>query len=589
MKHVGKILALSLATAGCVGQVGTGKSGNGSNPTTQDPAKPGPSPTDPGQPSDPNAPPKDPPPVNVGTCSAMTLAKPRAWRLTSAQIKNTLKDTFGFVPPKVDSFPAEARIDKDESRNGYANRSDNLEISALLADSYFAAGDELGADVVARATNYGIGCAMTDLGSGNCLKGFLTTFGTKMWRRPLTDAEISKFTALYTTSAGQGEGPQGGIKNVVQAMFLSPNFLYRSEIGHTQAAGAVTSLTDYELASSLSYTLWDTAPDATLMDLASQGKLRDQATLVAQAKRMLGVTDRIAPAMNSFMQQWMHIETMLTGPPKDQSVYSMGTPEVAAAVAEGSRLLVNSVIFDQGGDKSFKTLFTANYAFVNAKTAPLYGITGVTGNDFVKKETNGAERRGLLTDAAFMWGHANPDGTHPIERGRFFREEVLCQGVPDPPPTVIVAPAFGDKTLTARERLKIHEAEPACAACHTLIDGFGLAMEQYDGIGRFRKEEVVEGGASKVIDASGSVPLPSDNSTIAFGNFVEMVDKLAEKKDVYSCFASQYIDYSTGRKPGETPKCEQELITDAFVKSGYKVDSLVLAVIGSPSFMARKN
>jgi hypothetical protein len=161
--------------------------------------------------------------------------------------------------------------------------------------------------------------------------------------------------------------------------------------------------------------------------------------------------------------------------------------------------------------------------------------------------------------------------------------------VPDPPPTVIVAPEFGSKSLSAKERLMIHEKEPACAACHTLIDGFGLAMEQYDGIGRYRKEEIVEGGVAKVIDASGSVPLPSDGSTLAFGNFVEMVDKLSEKKDVYSCFASQYIDYATGRKPGENPKCEQDLVTDAFVKSGYKVDALVLAVIGSPSFMARKN
>jgi hypothetical protein len=589
MKHLGKILALSLATAGCVGQVGSG--GSGSKPSTKDPMTGGGgSPTDPGQVSDPNRPPTEPPPINVGTCTEDTLAKPRAWRLTSAQIKNTLRDSFGYVPPKVESFPAEARIDKDASRNGYANRSDNLEISPLLADSYFAAGDELGADVLARATNYGINCPMTDLGSGACLRTFLTTFGGKMWRRPLTDAEIAKFTTLYTTSAGQGDGPQGGLKNVVQAMFLSPNFLYRSEVGHTQAPGAVTSLTDYELASALSYTLWDTSPDATLMDLASKGKLRDQTVLVAQAKRMLGTTERIGPAMNSFLQQWMHIETMLTGPPKDQSVYSLGTPEMAAALAEGSRLFMNSVIFDAGGDKSFKTLFTANYAFVNGKTAPIYGITGVTGDAFVKKETKADERRGLLTDAAFMWGHANPDGTHPVERGRFFREEVLCEGVPDPPPTVIVAPAFGDKTLTARERLAIHEGEPACAACHTLIDGFGLAMESYDGIGRFRKEEVVEGGASKPINAAGTVPLPSDPSTkVAFSNFVDMVDKLSAKPDVYSCFASQYVDYATGRKPGENPKCEQALVNDAFVKSGYKIDALVLAVVGSPSFMARKN
>ena len=591
MKHLGTILILSIAaatTGACVGQVGSGNSG-GSPAGNQGTPPGGASPTNPGQPSDPNKPPVVPPKVDVGTCNATTLAKPRAWRLTSAQIKNTLRDSFGFVPPKVESFPAEARIDKDASRNGYANRSDNLEISPLLADSYFAAGEELGGDVVARAATYGITCPMANIGTGTCLRTFLTNFGAKMWRRPLNDAELAKFEALYTTSAGQGDGPQGGIKNVVQAMFLSPNFLYRSEVGHTQAAGAVTSLTDYELASALSYTLWETAPDATLMDLAGQGKLRDQTVLAAQAKRMLGVTEKMSPALQGFLQQWLHIENMLSGPPKDQAVFSLGTPEVAADLLEESRLFLDSIMFDPAGDKSFNTLFTAQYGFVNARTAPLYGLQGVTGTAFVKKDMKADERRGLLTQAAFMWDHAKPDSTHVVERGRFFREEVLCEGVPDPPPTVIINPAFGDATLTARERLKIHEAEPACAACHTLIDGFGLSMESYDGIGRFRKDEIVKGGATKPLDTTGSVVLPSGGAPLAFSSFVDLIDKLKTKPDVYSCFASQYVDYATGRKPGENNACEQKLVADAFVSSGYKIDALILSVINSPSFMARKN
>jgi hypothetical protein len=586
MKQLGTILVLASTMGwGCVGQVGSGGSQSGKPNGT---GVNNPSPTDPGQPSDPNKPPVIPPKVDVGSCNAMTLAKPRAWRLTSTQIKNTLRDSFGFVPPTVDSFPVEARIDKDASRNGYANRSDNLEIAPLLADSYFKAGDELAGDVIARAANYGLKCPLASLGSGDCLRTFVTNFGAKMWRRPLTDVELGRFDTFYKTSAATPDGPEGGIKNVVQAMFLSPNFLYRSEVGHTQAAGEVTSLTDYELASALSYTLWDTAPDATLMDLAGQGKLRDPAVISAQAKRMLGVVDKMSPALQGFIQQWLHIET-LTTTPKDQTVFSVATPQMAADLLEETRLLFNSIFFDPAGDKSFKTLFTASYGFMNARTAPLYGVQGVTGNDFVKKDLKPEERRGLLTNASFMWGHGKSDGTHPVERGRFFREEVLCQGVPDPPPTVIINPAFGDSSLTARERLKIHEAEPACAACHTLIDGFGLAMESYDGIGRYRTEEVVTGGAPKPIDATGSVPLPSDNSTLAFTNFVDLVDKLSSKPDVYSCFASQYLDYATGRKPGENNACEQKLVTDEFVRSGYKIDALIAAVISAPSFMARRN
>ena len=581
MKSFGTVLSLSLASLACVGQVNTsGDTDKPNPPGTGGPTTGNPAPVN-GQP------PAKPAEVNVGQCNADTLAKPRAWRLTHAQVKNTLRDSLGFSPPAVDSFPAEARIDAANSRNGFSNRADSLKISPLLADAYFKASEELANEVVAKASNYGVGCAMSALGSGNCLKTFLSSFGLKMWRRPLTEAEVTNFTSFYTTSAGQGDGPEGGLKNVVQAFFLSPNFLYRTEIGHTNEAGKVSYLTDYELASSLSYALWDTAPDAALLDQAAKGKLTDKAVLLSEAKRLLGTKAKVSPAMHSFVEQWLHTDDLVTGPAKDQTIFSLATPAVAADLIEENRRFVESVFID--GDKSFKTFFTANYAFVNARTAPLYGLQGVTGNEMQKKELPAGQRRGILTQAGFMWGHANPDGTHPVERGRYFREEILCEGVPDPGPNVIIAPEFGDDSLTARERLAVHLKEPACAACHSLIDGLGLSMENYDGIGRFRTEEPVKGLPPKPIDASGTVPLPSDGTVLKFNNLIELIDQLAVKKDVYNCFASQYLDYATGRRPGEINACEKKLVTDDFEKNGYNVDSLVLSVIASPSFTARKN
>jgi hypothetical protein len=594
MKFLRISLVFSLAAA-CTGNIdGTRGGGGDSDPSTKpDPVDPG-HPTDPGNTKPPggmtNPPPPDmtPPGSVVGKCTVATLAKPRVWRLTHAQLKNTLKDTLGFTPPSIASFPAEARIDKDDSRNGYANRADAMEITPLLADSYFKASEELANEVVAKTANYGLNCALASIGTGSCLRDFLTGFGAKMWRRPLTGAELDSFTALYNKSAGQGDGAAGGVRNLVQALFLSPSFLYRSELGGTPNADGVVALTDYELASSLSYTLWDSAPDPALYQLAVDGKLRDKAVLLGEAKRLLAATDKSAASMQSFVQQWLHLESML-GSPKDPAIFSTATPQVGADLLEELRLFFNSVVFDPMGDRSFKTLFTASYGFVNSRTAPLYGVQGVTGTALVKKDFPAGERKGLLTQAAFLWGHANSGGTHPIERGRYFREEVLCTGVPDPPPTVIVDPAFGNATLTARERLTIHEKEPACAACHTLIDGYGLAMENYDGIGRYRKQEIVMGGTAKNIDPSGTIPLPSTGDEINFSNYVDLIDKLSAKPDVFTCFASQYLDYSTGRKPGENASCEQDLITADFVSSGYKVDTLVLGVIGSPSFMARKN
>ena len=196
---LGFSLATSVASLGCVGDIGSGKPGKGTGGTTEPPGV-----TDPKVNPPDNMPPKDPPVVNVGTCTAETLAKPRAWRLTSSQIKNTLRDTVDFVPPRVDSFPAEDRINLDASRNGFANRSDALKIAPILADHYFVASEELAADVVAKSAKYGIACQMTELGNGGCLKSFVTSFGTKMWRRPLSESEISSFVSLYTTTRRAG-------------------------------------------------------------------------------------------------------------------------------------------------------------------------------------------------------------------------------------------------------------------------------------------------------------------------------------------------------------------------------------------------
>jgi hypothetical protein len=596
MKLLGSTLALSLASlalvgVGCTGSIG----GNGSKPGNSNPGgNPGPNNmtppgngNGPGDPGDPNngKPPVVPPDVMRGQCNADTLAKPRAWRLTHEQVRNTLRDALGFSPPAIEAFPIEARIDQNNSRNGFANRADQMKISPLLADAYFKASEELAAEVAGKAATYGITCAVASLGQGTCLKTFLQNFGLKLWRRPLSEAEITSLTTFFNASSGYDGGAEGGLKNVVQAMFLSPRFLYRSEVGHTQAAGEVTVLTDYELASALSYSLWNTGPDATLLDLAGKGQLRTKDALVTQAKRMLATAQKTGPAMHSFVEQWLRIEGVDTAE-KDTTIYSLGTMQVAQDLVAENHRFIDSVLFE--GDKSFKTLFTASYGFVNARTAPIYGLTGVTGNDLVKRDLDKTQRRGLLTTAAFLWGHANPDGTHPVERGRYFREEILCEGVPDPPPTVLIDPQFGNATLTKREQLAIHEKEPACAACHVLIDGIGLSMENYDGIGKWRKDEVVQGGAVKPIDSTGKLPLPS-GSELSFNNFIELIDQLANKKDIYSCFASQYLDYTTGHRPDEINNCEKTLVTDEFVNSGYNVESLVLAVVGSPSFMSRKN
>jgi hypothetical protein len=550
------VLALT-AGLGCVGQIpaGEGTRGPGGTGGTGGP--------------------DNPPPVEVGGCTAETLGKPRVWRLTHTQLKNTLLDGFNFSPPTIDTLPRETRID------GFANQSGKLTIAPLLADFYLQAGDELAGEVLKRSSEF-VKCPVAMLGAtGDCLGDFVRTVGAKLWRRPITDAEVARHVKLFGDTVPAAGGPEEGVRNIVKAMFLSPNFLYRTELGHTSAAGEVTYLTDYELASALSYMLWESPPDKTLLDLAAAGKLRDKGTLMAQARRMWQA-QKAPTALHGFLQQWLQIEELLRID-KDPMGYSVYNKMVAADLLEESRRMLDAIVFEPNGDRSFKTLFTADYGFVNARTAPIYGVE-VSSATLAKTALDPKQRKGVLTSGAFMAAHADGDDTGVVSRGRYFREEILCDRVPPPDPAdAVFDPKKITEDMTNRERLVAHTTNPVCAACHFLFDGLGFAMENYDPIGRWRDTD-----KNKPIDPSGTFPLPS-GPELEFDNFVDLVGQLSKAPDVYSCFASQYLSYSTGRQISDLAKCERTLVTDEFVRSNYQIDTLVMSVVNSPSFMARKN
>ncbi|WP_438035893.1 DUF1592 domain-containing protein [Sorangium sp. So ce204] len=518
-----------------------------------------------------------PPAAECGAPPA--LAKPRIWRLTNTQLANTLRDEFDIQPAALANLPNEARLD------GFANQASDLRIAPLLADVYFAVGEELGAHALQNPDKFGIACDVDSLAPGPCLDGFVTATGQKLWRRPLSTTEVTSFGALFAKTAAQGEGPAGGVKSVVEALFMSPNSLHRTELGTVKDTGAVTTLTDHEIASSLSYLLWDSAPDAELTALADQGELRDRTALLAQAKRLFDARDKAAPAMNHFFEQWLELES-LSNSVKEASVFPMVTPELTADLKEELRLFTNSVLFDEGADRRFDSLFTGTYAFVNERTAPLYGLSGVTGDAMVRRELNPTERRGIFTSLPFLWGHAHSQDTGLVGRGSYVRAEVLCHRVPLPPGGIPNPGRFAEPDATGRQRLGIH-ASPGCAVCHDLFDGIGFALENYDAIGRYRTTE-----HEQPIDASGSLPLPSEENAlpgIVFSNFVELVDELAQKPDVYGCFAQQFAAYASGYDLPELDACEKERLVDEFARSQHAIDQLVLSVIASPSFIDRRN
>jgi hypothetical protein len=217
---------------------------------------------------------------------------------------------------------------------------------------------------------------------------------------------------------------------------------------------------------------------------------------------------------------------------------------------------------------------------VNGRTARLYGATA-TGTALTRTPLDASQRRGLLTQAVFMASHADGDSTRLVDRGRFIREEVLCLDVPKPPAQFMFNDPKITEDMTAREKLTVHAANPACAGCHALFDAIGFAMESYDPVGQYRTTE-----KGKPIDTSGTIPLPGDRE-LKFANFIELVDQLAKLREPYECFSARYLEYATGRTG--VSQCERAPLAKRFADSGYQVDELILAVVGSPGFVARKN
>src|SRR6266545_3649190 len=256
--------------------------------------------------------------VTTEACTGqpIPLSAPRVWRLTTTQLKNTLLDVFGFAGSSIDSYPADSRADMTE----YANVADKLVIGDLLTNYYNKTAEEVSASIATRSSTF-LGCAMTALGAGTCLQDFLKTYGMKAWRRPLSTAEISGLQGLYNTVAA-GAGAQTAFAMVVQALILSPSFGFRTELGTSNAAGTMTTMTDFEIASALSYMIWDSPPDQALYDAASAGTLHDPATLRAQVHRMFTDSTRAPVALGWFIAQWLHTDGMPTVK-KDATLFPM--------------------------------------------------------------------------------------------------------------------------------------------------------------------------------------------------------------------------------------------------------------------------
>jgi hypothetical protein len=421
----------------------------------------------------------------------------------------------------------------------------------------------------------------------------LRRFASRAYRRPVTDAELDRLVKLVQTVEARGEKWEAGVQLAMQAVLVSPKFLFRVELDDRPDSAEPHPLDEYQLASRLSYFLWSTMPDDELFDLAARKQLT--ANLDAQVRRML--KDPKAKALvDNFAMQWLQLQRLRTFAPDPKLFPSFNDNLRAAMLGETARFF-EAIIKE---DRSILDLIDADFTFVNGTLARHYGITLPNapggdfrggrfgrfggrrgGEEFVRVTLPPGERGGLLTQASVLTVTSNPTRTSPVKRGRWVLEQLLGTPPPPPPPNVPELKDDQKAALTGslRQRMEQHRANPACASCHAKMDPLGFAFENFDAIGTFRKKD---GGFD--VDPSGVLP-----DGRAFKGPAELKVILKEKKDLFARnLAEKMLTYSLGRGVEYYDRPTLDRVTEALAKANYQFSTLAVEIAKSDPFRMRR-
>jgi hypothetical protein len=484
-------------------------------------------------------------------------------RLTHSQYDHTVRDLLGDQTSPSHQFPPEDFV------NGFQNQADAQSIPALLEEAYSSAAEKLARNTFRGGdTNRLIPCKQDE----KCRAQFVREFGLKAFRRPLTAKEVERFSKLFS---GQKDFVNGA-QLVVEAMLQSPNFLFRVERG-----GAAKP---YEIASRLSYFLWDTMPDSALFAAARAGELDSKAGAEKVARRMLA-DPRAKQSLDQFVTQWLRFDRVLNTV-KDRAEFPMFNPELAAAMTEETRLLVADAVWN---DRDFMTVFKSDYGFLNSDLANLYKFPAPPGEFQRVQFPADSDRAGLLGEATFLALTSKPADTSPTARGLFVREQFLCQHVPDPPPGTNsnLPPVTESKPQTNRDRLSMHLSSPVCTSCHRLIDPIGFGFEKFDAIGGWRDKLVLtfRGGrkertkeptrAALELDTRGEI---SGLANSGFQSPKELGRVLAESSECQKCMVKQLFRFAFGRPETAADRPVLDAAFESFRNSHFRFRELLVSL-----------
>ena len=412
-----------------------------------------------------------------------------------------------------------------------------------------------------------------DPDADGCIAKILRAFARRAWRRVPTDAEIDKLVEL--AAVADGEPAETKLKLALRGVLVSPSFVFRVELDKDPGTRVPHAVSDFELASRLSYFVWSSMPDDTLLDLAEAGKLHGD--LAAQLDRMLA-DPKAAAFADNFAGQWLFTRALGDHVP-DYATYPDYDAQLEAAMrAETQRyfraFLEENLPMDQ--------FLVGDFTYVNDRLAKHYGLPLPGSNDLVRVSLAGTERLGLLTQGSVLTVTSHPRRTSPVKRGKWLLDQILCAPPPQPPPGVeglIETEMQSGTEMTVRQRLEKHRENEYCASCHNTIDPLGFGLENFDGIGAWRTKE-----GNLDVDASGVLP---DGKT--FKNARELAQILAADPRVYRCMVEKLYTYALGKPPVSNDARDHiDELTIDFVERGYSLRALVRSIVLHTAFRDRR-
>jgi hypothetical protein len=410
-----------------------------------------------------------------------------------------------------------------------------------------------------------------------CAREVLSNFARRAFRRPVMNDEVERLVRFVDVAKAEGGNFEEGIQLAVQAVLVSPYFLFRWELDPTaDQSEPVRSLSGYELASRLSYFLWSSMPDDELFALAEKGQLRQSATLEVQVKRML-IDPKARALVENFASQWLTIRNLDTATP-DVELFPEFDQALRTAMRKETEMFFEAIMKE---DRSLLEFLDADFTFLNERLARHYGISAIKGEEFQRVSLDkDTQRGGILTQASILTITSNPTRTSPVSRGKWILEQIL--GTPPPPPPADVPDLPEDEkaveSASLRQRMEQHRTNPDCAVCHNKMDPLGFAFENFNAVGAWRNLD-----GKFPIDPSGTLP-----DGRSFTGPEELKQILKSEQTFVRSLTEKMLTFALGRGLENYDRCAVDQVCKALAKNRYKFSTLVAEIVKSTPFQMRK-